>query len=460
MADCRRRIAANGPAPTVMAGGIGDVNRSQYDVVPGVSSAAPPRGKPSYRIPSMAEIRAVPRNGRTVVSTFSGCGGSCLGFEMAGFEVAWASEFVSAAAECHRLNFPTCALDIRDLRAVQPGEILEKIGKRVGEVDVLDGSPPCQSFSTAGKRHRGWNKVAAHGDGSRQRSDDLFFEFARILAGVRPKAFVAENVSGLVKGVAKGYFLEILAALKGTGYRVRTRVLDAQWLGVPQKRQRVIFIGIREDLGVEPEHPAPLLYRYSLTEACPWIIEQVVGNNAFEPRWGGVEDPHPSILANGARTSGFVRNAAPKVVTRRGGWDGEVPLDPALPVPTLTLQRTFHVVEPEASMDGTAVGREWDGLKLGGQSGRYFNLVRPDPDESSPTVTAAGGNAGTAGIAHPTERRKFSIEELKRVCGFPDDFVLTGTYAQRRARLGNAVPPPMIAAVARKVAEVLDRAGA
>ena len=82
-------------------------------------------------------------------------------------------------------------------------------------LDVLDGSPPCQAFSTAGPRDRTWGREVAHADGTTQRSDDLFFEYARILGETMPSAFVAENVSGLVKGVARGYFKQILAALAG-----------------------------------------------------------------------------------------------------------------------------------------------------------------------------------------------------------------------------------------------------
>jgi len=100
----------------------------------------------------------------------------------------------------------------------------------------------------------------------------LFFEFIRLLDGLKPRVFVAENVSGLVKGVAKGVFLEILAKLKACGYRVGVKVLDAQWLGVPQARQRTIFIGVREDLGKPPVFPKPLPYRYTMREALQWIV--------------------------------------------------------------------------------------------------------------------------------------------------------------------------------------------
>lgn len=214
----------------------------------------------------MAEIEAIPWNGFTAVSTFSGCGGSCLGYRMAGFKVLWASEFIPAAQEVYRLNHPKSILDTRDIRKVKPEEILEAIGLKVGELDLLDGSPPCASFSTAGKREKGWGQVKQYSD-TKQRVDDLFFEYTRILKGLQPKVFVAENVSGLVKGTAKGYFLEILRELKVCGYNVKAKLLDAQWLGAPQMRQRVIFMGVRNDLGLEPVYPEPLPYRYSVREA-------------------------------------------------------------------------------------------------------------------------------------------------------------------------------------------------
>jgi len=98
----------------------------------------------------------------------------------------------------------------------------------------------------------------------------------------------------------------------------------------------------------------------------------------------------------------------------------------------------------EADISQYAIGDEWDNLKPGEQSKRYLNLVRPGLDGPSNTVTASGGNTSTASVVHPTEKRKFTIAELKRICAFPDDFVLTGSYAQQWERLGNSVPPVMM----------------
>jgi DNA (cytosine-5)-methyltransferase 1 len=354
----------------------------------------------------MQEIDSIEWNGFRVASTFSGCGGSCLGYRMAGFRVVYANEFIEEAQRTYKANHPASFLDTRDIRQVKPEEVMEKAGVGRGELDLLDGSPPCASFSTAGKREAGWGKVKAYSDKA-QRVDDLFFEYVRLIDGIRPKVFVAENVSGLVKGTAKGYFKRILSALKEPGYRVSCRVLDAQWLGVPQSRQRTIFVGVREDLGLDPVHPKPLPYRYSVREALPWIV--------------GIDGPMPTVQAGaGARTS--------------SSWT-----------------HGTCMVEAETDISRYAIGKEWDNLKQGEQSDRYFSLVKAHLDKPVPTICSSHGSGGIASVTHPIEKRKFSIAELRRICAFPDDFILTGTYAQQWERMGRAVPPVMMMHIASTV---------
>lgn len=123
--------------------------------------------KPPYRVPSMQEISALPWNGFNVISTFSGTGGSCLGYRMAGFRVLWANEFIPAAQESYKANHPNSILDTRDIRLIQPGEILKTTGLKVGELDLFDGSPPCAAFSKAGKRDKGWGVVKKYSDTSK-----------------------------------------------------------------------------------------------------------------------------------------------------------------------------------------------------------------------------------------------------------------------------------------------------
>lgn len=236
--------------------------------------------KPPYHVPTMQEIRAIPWNGRVVVSTFAGGGGSSTGYRMAGFRVLYANEFIPAAQDTYRANKADYThLDGRDIRQIKATDIEEAIGRSGRDIDIFDGSPPCAAFSTAGKREAGWGKVKAYSD-TMQRVDDLFFEYARLLKDLQPRTFVAENVSGLVKGTAKGYFLEILAALKSCGYRVKAQVLDAQWLGVPQSRARLIFVGVRNDLGLEPVHPKPWGFQYTVREALAGVVNTAADTEA------------------------------------------------------------------------------------------------------------------------------------------------------------------------------------
>ena len=161
--------------------------------------------KPIYKIPSMVEIEATPLNGFKVASTFSGCGGSCLGYRIAGYKVIYANEFIESARQTYKANHPNSYLDPSDIRKITADDILDKINLKKGELDLFDGSPPCAAFSIGGKREAGWGKEKNYSE-TTQRVDDLFFEYARILNGLQPKVFVAENVYGLVQGTAKGYF--------------------------------------------------------------------------------------------------------------------------------------------------------------------------------------------------------------------------------------------------------------
>lgn len=340
--------------------------------------------KPRYNIPSMGEIKNIKAtNGLNVVSFFSGGGGSCLGFEMAGYKILSASEFVEEARNTYSLNHQGTPIDDRDIRQLRAKDVFELAG--TDQIDVMEGSPPCAAFSTAGKRERGWGKVNSYSD-TEQRSDDLFLEFARLLADIQPKVFVAENVKGLVLGSAKGYFKLILERLRRCGYQVEARVIDASYVGVPQARQRLIFVGTRNDLNLQPVFPKPLPYRYNLSE--------VIGSE-------------PSNI------------------------DKET--------------------EREISFERYAIYNEWLKLRNGESSEKYFQLVRPHKNKPVPTLTAGGGNIGSASITHPDYPRKFNLNELRLLSGFPADFQLTGTFEQRYERIGRAVPPLMMKSIAEAI---------
>lgn len=180
----------------------------------------------------------------TVISTFAGAGGSSLGYSMAGYHELLAVEWDNNAVETFKLNFPGVPVYHGDIAKLSVDECLALAGLTgPRQLDVLDGSPPCQGFSTAGKRIL---------DDPR---NQLFREYVRLLRGLQPKVFVMENVSGMVKGKMKLVFADIMRELKASGYVVSARLLNAMYFNVPQSRERMIFIGVREDLGIAPSHP-------------------------------------------------------------------------------------------------------------------------------------------------------------------------------------------------------------
>jgi len=353
----------------------------------------------------MVEIASTPDNGLVAASLFAGCGGSALGLRMAGFRIAWANEFDALPAAVHRANFPETVVNTGDVRRVSGATIVEACG---GAVDLLDGSPPCQQFSMAGKRSKNWGKITKHGGRSQERAEDMFFEFARLVGEVRPRAFVAENVSGLYKGVAKGYFLEILAKLKAQGYIVECRALDAQWLGVPQSRLRAIFVGVREDLGVSPAFPKPLLYRYSLRDAIGKMIDgellaQASNSDYHHPTLKSSDVPAGTVQASPGNEKG---GGMIGVEYRRGGWKGDEKMNLGAPLPSIDVAQQGRIKI----------------IHVGGRCKDNLKLVR-----------------------------KFTIAELRSVCSFPADFILLGSYAQQWRCLGNAVPPLMMRAIAETI---------
>lgn len=189
-----------------------------------------------------------PKNGHTVFSCFSCGGGSSMGYKLAGYDVIGNCEIDPEMIRVYRQNnHPKYSylMDVRDFLKLPD----EKIPDELFHLDILDGSPPCSVFSTAGDRENGWNveKVFREGQ-AKQRLDDLFFFFIAIAERLKPKVVIAENVRGLITGNAKGWVNRIVKAFGDAGYSVQIFLFNASRMGVPQKRERVFFIAHRKDL--------------------------------------------------------------------------------------------------------------------------------------------------------------------------------------------------------------------
>jgi DNA (cytosine-5)-methyltransferase 1 len=183
---------------------------------------------------------------------------------MAGFRELLAVEWDPYACATFRANFQEVPVWEGDIARLSIEETLKKTGLRPSELDVLDGSPPCQGFSTSGKRLLADPRNA------------LFTEYVRLLRGLRPKVLVMENVPGLVTGKMRLTFAEIMRELKASGYVVSTRRLNAMYFGVPQSRQRLIFIGIQQDLGISPSHPKARTWPANVRDALEGVESEPV----------------------------------------------------------------------------------------------------------------------------------------------------------------------------------------
>jgi DNA (cytosine-5)-methyltransferase 1 len=331
----------------------------------------------------------------TVVSLFAGGGGSSTGYRLAGGKVLAINEFVPAAQDVYAKNYPDTYIFPQDIRELTGEAILKQIGLKRGELDILDGSPPCASFSTAGLREKGWGRVKKYSD-LEQRTDDLFFEFVRILEEVQPKVFVAENVRGLTIGTAAdllgseevdlfGYWKNtIYHSLVSAGYKVRFKVLDAKYYRVPQSRARTIFIGVRNDIDIKIQYPEGNKNIYSISEA--------------------------------TKDLEFSGNTLPMADLDKYKW--------GLCKPGETF---MHM--------GERIGKKMSGMVK----------TRLDKDKPCATIMTR------AFAYHWNEPRTLTIEECIRASSFPDDYFLGERLNKQWERLGRAVPPLLLKAVAEHI---------
>lgn len=182
----------------------------------------------------------------TVFSCFSCGGGSTMGYKLAGFDVIGCNEIdpkmMDAYIANHNPKYPFLS-DIREFKA------LSDLPDELYHLDILDGSPPCSSFSMAGNREDDWGKEKQFREGqSEQVLDTLFFDFIDLAKRLQPKVVIAENVKGLMMGEAWKYMREIYKQFDEAGYYCQHFLLDASKMGVPQRRERVFFICLRKDL--------------------------------------------------------------------------------------------------------------------------------------------------------------------------------------------------------------------
>jgi DNA (cytosine-5)-methyltransferase 1 len=198
----------------------------------------------------LTDLEKVEKNGLKVFSCFHCGGGSTMGYKLAGYEVLGGVEIDPKIMELYRVNFApkfSYLMGVQDFNKIPNANIPDELYN----LDILDGSPPCSSFSLAGNREKDWGKSKKFREGqSNQILDDLFFHFIDTARKLGPRMVIAENVRGLILGNARGYVKEIFQGFREAGYDCQLFLLNASRMGVPQIRMRTFFIARRMDLGL------------------------------------------------------------------------------------------------------------------------------------------------------------------------------------------------------------------
>lgn len=369
----------------------------------------------------------------TSIDLFSGCGGMSLGFKMAGFRSIFASDVDENAGKTFGRNFPNTPFMIKDICQIKKEEVDELTGGVTP--DVIIGGPPCQGFSLANKRR---NKIK---DDPRNR---LFYQFVKFIDWYSPKAFVMENVKGLLS-MQKGAVIDTIIdefTNAGNGYNVKYQVLCASDYGVPQMRERVIIIGIRKDLGLEPTFPKPIEGVITVDDAISDLplIHASEGKEVQEYTIEPQNDYQRLMRHNSNR----VYNHVAMHHTRR-------------------LIERFKAIKP-----GQNLLDVWDthgAVKRGAPEEKSQikfsqNNQRVYGDKPSPTIAASF----QSNFIHPHLNRNFTAREGARLQSFPDYFVFEGMRTKmswekglsQYQQIGNAVPVLLAYHIAKHIHHLLN----
>lgn len=340
----------------------------------------------------LSDLKSIPKNGFRVFSTFACGGGSSMGYKRAGYDVIGANDIDPQMRIHYEMNLNPSLYYLSPVRDLIDGDVDD----RLFDLDILDGSPPCSTFSTAGNRERDWGKKKKFREGqAEQVLSDLFFDFIDLVEKLKPKTIVAENVKGLISGRAKGYVALIIKKLISIGYVPQVFLLNAADCGVPQTRQRVFICARRKDLDFKPLELKP------------------------SHRWISCQEAISDLSITDSEKQ---QVAIPETGETLAVW-----------------QRTY----PGDKLSGAVEKR------IGKNS--WFTWVKLKGSRPAPTLTSVDV------YFHWNEPRRFVVSELLRFHSFPDDYrfdPVDGHHARHhpcRYLTGMSVPPKMMEFVAASI---------
>ena len=367
------------------------------------------------------------------ITFFAGGGGSSCGYKLAGGDCLFMSELQQVAVDDYLANFPetphhSCA-DIRDVTGKQ---IMEMTGLKVGELDILDGSPPCPPFSMSGTKQKGWGQEKTAYGTKQKNIEDLTWEQIRIAKEMQPKVIVCENVKGLTMEYAREHLQRMVNDFEECGYTTVYKVLKGQFHGVPQKRERVFIVSVRNDVLDDIGLPFMLLENTIFPEP--------------EETMSTIEDAIGDLKQNNENAVEAIELCDAMKKGAKYKWLKRLPKNP-----DRVVSVGDDVVGPW--YDKVIAHRKKWGKSIPEKKHSFYQSRRVPWNQASHTLSEQGLQTSLAVHLHPEEDRVFTTKESARIMTLPDDYIFTGTLNQNLARIGLMVAPICMYYLAKNIEE-------
>jgi len=353
------------------------------------------------------------------ISFFAGGGGSSAGYKLAGGDCKFVNEFQQVAVDTYLANWPNTPHVCGDIKNITGKQIMEMTGLKEGEIDILDASPPCPPFSMSGTKQKGWGKEKTAYGMKQKNIEDLTWEVIRIAGELKPKVIVCENVKGLTMEYAKEHLNRMVADFEKEGYTTTYKVLKGHEQGVPQKRERVFIVSIRNDVMDDIGMPFMCI------------------NNIFpepEKEFADIRNAIGDIQQDNENASQAYELVEAMKKGAKWKWLKRLPKNP-----DKVVSVGDDVVGPW--YDKVIAHRKKWGKTVPDKKHSFYQSRRVPWHQASHTLSEQGLQTSLAVHLHPEEDRVFTTKESARIMTLPDDYKLTGTLNQQLARIGLMVAP-------------------
>ncbi len=353
-----------------------------------------------------------------MLDLFCGAGGFSVGCKWAGFRPVFGIDHFKPAMETWCENHPNAIGCLGDIKKLDTDELKELLhGRGIEKIHLITGGVPCQGFSRANRKHIDHDE-----------RNFLFLEYMRVVRAFLPDYIILENVSGMRTTAGGEFEREIKKQMEESGYNVTVKLINAADYGVPQIRQRLVFVGVRKDADLASHYTFPIgdfRYHYRTVRDAISDLPELGNNESSTYYKTEANNDYQKLMRGVSNMQGITKSEY--------------------------LQNHVAPNHPVETIKKIAKTRQGEPMYP-----RFKQRIRLNYDKPSPTQLA-GGIRPQFQFGHPTQPRGLSIRERARIQSFPDSYKFLGGIVQERVQTGNAVPPLMIYHIAKRIAEDLER---